>query len=623
MNKSQAKSEDEFMGVLSPQANDVITKKIDAVADKKVEENLYYWKGEPRITDRISELDKRKPVIVELFCGLGGTTTGFEMAGFQTALGMDIHAPSIQTYKSSHETSIAILGDIRKVKPGTLGKLLKGVNVDVLMAGVPCQGFSLCNRKRSIDDERNYLFLYFVEAIKELKPTYVILENVSGMKSLNGGSFVNDIKAAIEECGYPVEHKFMNAADFGVPQTRTRLIFLGARSGFPIIWPPKSHGPGRRRFVTVGDAISDLPPLEISESKEFYLTEPQNNYQSLMRWGSTVPKNHRAPNHPPATVEKIENTIPGEPMYKRFKQRIRLDHKKLSPTQVAGGIRPQFQFGHYDQPRGLSVRERCRIQSIPDRIHVSGGIVQGRVQTGNAVPPLLAKAIAEGILIGLNVLKLHKGMLGWYKNNARKFPWREGGVTPFEILLAEVLLRKTKAENVVQVYEKLVKDYKEPIDLMNAKKDKIEHLLRPLGLSNVRAEALINLGRELVIRHLGRVPKNYDQLVEIPHIGRYIANATLCFGLSQRRPIVDTNVMRVYSRLFNLEKSTEIHKDDRVWQYAEAILPDKEYKTYNYALLDFASSICLPRNPLCKTCFVSDFCLHVKKSIISSGSSFN
>ena len=106
---------------------------------------------------------------------------------------------------------------------------------------------------------------------------------------------------------------------------------------------------------------------------------------------------HKSPNHPIDTVQKIAKTKPGEPMYPKFKQRIRLAWDIQSPTQVSGGIRPQFQFGHPEDNRGLTIRERCRIQSFPDDFIVMGGIVQGRVQTGNAVPPLLAKAVAEAL----------------------------------------------------------------------------------------------------------------------------------------------------------------------------------------------------------------------------------
>lgn len=175
------------------------------------------------------------------------------------------------------------------------------------------------------------------------------------------------------------------------------MIFLASAKGYPIAWPEPEFGTPERPYRTVFDAIGDLPSLQPGERKSFYTTQPQTEYQKLMREGSVVLLNHEAPKHPQSTIKKIKNTEPGKPIYPRFTQRIRLSWDKPSPTQVAGGIRPQFQFGHPSDPRGLTVRERARIQSFPDWYHFFGGIVQGRVQTGNAVPPLLAKAIAEKI----------------------------------------------------------------------------------------------------------------------------------------------------------------------------------------------------------------------------------
>jgi DNA (cytosine-5)-methyltransferase 1 len=148
-----------------------------------------------------------------------------------------------------------------------------------------------------------------------------------------------------------------------------------------------------------------LPALENNESKNKYKSEPLNEYQKIMRgfcvdYGIAKPaklSNHVAPNHPADTVAKIASTKPGEPMYTKFKQRIRLALDKPSPTQLAGGIRPQFQFGHPTQPRGLSIRERARIQSFPDSYIFVGGIVQERVQTGNAVPPLMIYELVKPI----------------------------------------------------------------------------------------------------------------------------------------------------------------------------------------------------------------------------------
>ena len=185
-----------------------------------------------------------------------------------------------------------------------------------------------------------------------------------------------------------------------MPQNRKRVVFIGVKNaqGFNFDDIVKTHGPGcPNPFNTVYDAIGDLPIIESGEHANSYTIVPKTEYQKLMRNNSEKLLNHTAPTHPQETIDKIANTRPGDPMYPRFKQRIRLKWDELSPTQVSGGIRPQFQFGHPEQARGLTIRERCRIQSFPDTFEVMGGLVQARVQTGNAVPPLLAKAVATAL----------------------------------------------------------------------------------------------------------------------------------------------------------------------------------------------------------------------------------
>lgn len=366
----------------------------------KVEENGYYWKGDPLITKgKITDTDK--PLVVELFCGCGGTSLGFEMAGYEIAIGCDIHQPSINTFKTNHPNVSTVLGDVRKVNPKSFQQLLNGRQVDVLIGGVPCQGFSLNNRKRHENDERNLLYKEFIRFVKALKPRVVVLENVSGMKST--GDFVKTIEKDLSVAGnMTVKSKLLFAPDYGVPQSRTRLVFIGIKGGgeFDFSEIKKTHGPETKKsYVTVKDAIGDLPSLKPNEIALKYKKEPFSDYQKLMRKLVKDNKltNHKAPNHPLDVIEKIKNTEPGKPMYPKFKQRIRLAWDIQSPTQVSGGIRPQFQFGHPSDNRGLTIRERCRLQSFPDNFVVSGGIVQGRVQTGNAVPPLLAKAIALAI----------------------------------------------------------------------------------------------------------------------------------------------------------------------------------------------------------------------------------
>lgn len=367
----------------------------------RAEESGYFWKGLPKLFRR----DLRRngaPLVVELFAGCGGTSKGFEMAGYQVGLGVDVHEPSAITFHENHRSASTIMGDVRLVTPEMIWSALGGRSPDVLIAGIPCQGFSLNNRKRHDGDERNFLFRTFLEFAEALQPRAIVVENVGGLLRTAGGAFAQAITEGLARAArLTVSHDLLLAAHHGVPQTRKRVVFVGVRGSRPFDFRAieRTHGIDGAPLLTVADAIGDLPELEAGEEAHVHARPAGTPFQRLMRAeaGDRL-FNHRAPNHPSETIARIARTRPGEPMYPAFKQRIRLHWDQPSPTQVAGGIRPQFQFGHPGNARGLSIRERCRIQSFPDDFHVLGGTVQGRVQTGNAVPPLLAKAIAHGLL---------------------------------------------------------------------------------------------------------------------------------------------------------------------------------------------------------------------------------
>ena len=356
-----------------------------------------------------AKFDNKKLNMIDLFCGAGGFAVGCSWTGFQSVLGIDHFEPAMETWSKNHPNSIGCLGDIKKIDPKYVKQLLKakGINhIDLITGGVPCQGFSIANRKHNDNDERNFLFLEYMRFVEEFKPNYIILENVSGMRSTAGGKFENNIKKHMNNLGYVTTVKLVNAADYGVPQLRQRLLFVGVRKNLKNTKPYKfPEGSFINNHRTVSDAISDLPSLENNQQIDYYNNPPQNDYQKLMRGNGVINiikhsdllRNHVSPNHPIETIEKIANTKPGKPMYPKFKQRIRLSLDAPSPTQLAGGIRPQFQFGHPTQNRGLSIRERARLQSFPDDYTFYGGIVQERVQTGNAVPPLLIYNIVKPI----------------------------------------------------------------------------------------------------------------------------------------------------------------------------------------------------------------------------------
>lgn len=369
---------------------------------------------------------ENKPTMIDLFSGAGGFSVGCQWAGFQSVLGTDYLEPALNTWKENHPHALSVLGDIREIEPTFLSNLLhnKGVNkINLITGGVPCQGFSRSNRKHNDDDARNFLFLDYMKMVDEFKPDYIVLENVSGMQTTAGGKFVEEILSYMDALGYNAKVQLLNAAEFGVPQIRKRIVFVGVRRNadgskstpeykYPIgeFKQPLPEGnllglSEEKLYRTVYDAISDLPELKSHESANEYSRDPITKYQKLMRgFDTTLEKsrcdilsNHVAPKHDQATIEKIRNTKPGEPMYEKFKQRIRLKYSNPSPTQLAGGIRPQFQFGHPSQDRGLTIRERARIQSFPDSYIFYGGTVQERVQTGNAIPPLLAYNVAKEI----------------------------------------------------------------------------------------------------------------------------------------------------------------------------------------------------------------------------------
>lgn len=353
--------------------------------------------------------DENTLTMLDLFCGAGGFSVGCEWAGFQSIFGIDHFSPAMETWTLNHPYSIGCLADIKKIDAKNIKELLKdhGVTkINLITGGVPCQGFSIANRKHNDNDERNFLFREYMRFVEVFNPDYIILENVSGMRSTAGGHFEKSIELSMNYLGYETSVALLNAADYGVPQIRQRLIFVGVKKGCGLVSKYKfPNGEFVGHYRTVADAISDLPTLNNNEEKIEYGSAPQNEYQRLMRGYEASPKikqvsrlyNHVSPNHPQETIERIASTPQGKPMYPRFKQRIRLSSNLPSPTQLAGGIRPQFQFGHPTQNRGLTIRERARIQSFPDSYIFKGGIVQERVQTGNAVPPLMIYNIARPI----------------------------------------------------------------------------------------------------------------------------------------------------------------------------------------------------------------------------------
>lgn len=198
-------------------------------------------------------------------------------------------------------------------------------------------------------------------------------------------------------------------------------------------------------------------------------------------------------------------------------------------------------------------------------------------------------------------------LIEWERKSSRTFPWRNDP-TPYEIIVAEVLLQATFAEKVAPVYKTLIERYPEPEALARANESELKELLRPLGLQQRKATWLRSIGQRLID---DGSPESYEDIKALPGVGEYGANAILCFGFGERRPIVDTNVIRIYNRLLSLDlKDSE---DANAWELSEAFLPERDFEEYNLALLDLGAEICTSQDPACKTCPVNDYCDYYAK----------
>lgn len=213
--------------------------------------------------------------------------------------------------------------------------------------------------------------------------------------------------------------------------------------------------------------------------------------------------------------------------------------------------------------------------------------------------------------------KIGKALLEWYQQNGRRFPWRTDAstVAPFKVLVAELLLQKTRAENVEGIYKRLVSEYPDPASIVKASLAEIQNKIEPLGLHRLRARRLKKICEILMDEFEGRVPPREDDLMKMPGIGPYIANAVLCFAFNRDVPLVDVNIVRIMKRMFSLKLPVEPWKKKSLWERVGALIPENRAKEFNYALLDLGSLVCTPRNPRCQTCPLSKFCDYGKSRL--------
>lgn len=202
--------------------------------------------------------------------------------------------------------------------------------------------------------------------------------------------------------------------------------------------------------------------------------------------------------------------------------------------------------------------------------------------------------------------------IDWYRLNGRDFPWRREEVSPYSILVTEMLLRQTQANSVHKIWANFISNYPNPHILAKANKEVLSNQLEDLGLKNQRTQALIDVAQWLLEHHQGVVPNSLDELLMIPHVGQYTARAVLCFAYGYRMEIVDINILRFFSRYFGIDVKPDIRRNPQIWEIARSILPTNKVKEHNYGLLDFCSLVCKSKSPLCITCDLRFTCNRVR-----------
>jgi DNA (cytosine-5)-methyltransferase 1 len=356
---------------------------------------------------------------IDLFCGAGGLSEGFRQAGYHVLAGNDFDSAAGETFAATHREAKFMGGPIQDLSAQDFlnaSNLMRG-ELDVLIGGPPCQGFSVYNHQRGLHDERSSLYREYLRIVDGLRPRWVVIENVTGMTSAGGGEAVDQIIAGLRAQGYRISAQILKAEEYGVPQERRRLIFIGTRTSSPVQFPTPTHGPGLTRFNTVRDAIGDLPALRNGEHAGIlpYASEPQSDYQSLMRESSNCVANHSASRLSAVNELRMRHIPPGgswrdipiDLLPEGMKKAKRSDHTKrygrlqwdgLSSTILTKCDVHWGAYIHPSQDRSITVREAARFQSFPDWFEFKGSRTDQYVQVGNAVPPMLGKAIGSAIL---------------------------------------------------------------------------------------------------------------------------------------------------------------------------------------------------------------------------------
>lgn len=335
--------------------------------------------------------------LLDLFCGAGGLSYGFEKAGFEVVKAIDIDPHAVNTYNTNRKDAVAEVMDIAALDETSIRNL--GV-IDGVIGGPPCQGFSTAGQ-RIIDDDRNKLYREYFRVLEKVNPKFFVIENVTGILNFCKGLVKDDIIKRATDLGYSISYDTLDTSEYGIPQIRKRVIFVGIKK--ELCHEKFTLPKGDKEPISVEDAIGDLPSLDKGEPNNIYKGEPETEYQKFIRDGMQVLHNHTLSKHTEDTKRTIA-LVPEGGSIKDVPEEMRggrkynallrkMDRKKPSLC-IDTGHRTYF---HYEEKRIPSTREVARLQSFPDSYIFTGPRNDQQKQVGNAVPPLLAEIIANAI----------------------------------------------------------------------------------------------------------------------------------------------------------------------------------------------------------------------------------
>lgn len=365
--------------------------------------------------------------VIDLFCGTGGFSHGFRLFSdrFSVLAAVDLDGIAADTMRANSPATAMFREDIRKVHPRAVSKAIAGSAVDVVIGGPPCQGFSSLrpNRSASKNDPRNSLFRQFAEYVRFFKPKVFVMENVVGLVTHRDGRTLQDILKCFTDMKYKVDWRILNAAHYGVPQKRERLILLGVRGESTLDFPEPTHRfdgltigyadkvrmirsrPGLPKAVTVMQAIGDLPAVGSGETATAYTRKPVTQYQRDRRNGVGRLTLHTAANHSPRIMEIIrhagdsKSAVPSHLVRTGFSS----SYSRMRPHEPGTTITVKFMSAasskciHPVQDRAITPREAARIQGFDDDFVFCGSLTAVAAQIGNAVPPILGTHLAKAI----------------------------------------------------------------------------------------------------------------------------------------------------------------------------------------------------------------------------------